>query len=506
MCPILNINFYQVASPMAESAFKTTKPTTEAKTHSVLEQAADVSSPSLAGYVLHMQGIVGNRAIQSGLLDTLNEKLGKKPVVGKILNFINSGKKETDLPGQETEQEEGVGLPEVDNATTSAPPNNAPATQQPLGSGPVDLPGQEGGEGANSSNAKSLGYDKPLKQQDLLKEYQEQERDRPQEQGIGPKQTWNRKAPGAPVKYIQTEEERAAYELLLDASKQLFVWKEQVIDTTAMKPAFSIGMVNKSNGRVIFVMTASGKIYVADEGKETRQQEIMVNNQKMTVYLSLFNHSSLVAGSPVTAAGEMFFTQGRLTRITDFSGHYQPSIEHTMQVLEALDKGGLQGLDQVEVEFFVGEGQTQTARQLLDLKKTVEWSKFRNTLELKAFDTSWARAKFDDAHTRIKTIFSELSAGEQEYVLKQYYLRGKYYGDDELKMMEGFFSDLGRNFAEYDRQRQQAQAMAYSQPPSDEPQQGPSGQSMDYFKRSSEESPNPQTTPPSPQPKEPDYH
>jgi len=49
-----------------------------------------------------------------------------------------------------------------------------------------------------------------------------------------------------------------------------------------------------------------------------------------------FHHSSLVAGAPVAGAGELYIDDGVLVGVTDESGHYQPPIELTAQVLRRL--------------------------------------------------------------------------------------------------------------------------------------------------------------------------
>ncbi|MCL9684462.1 hypothetical protein [Legionella maioricensis] len=66
--------------------------------------------------------------------------------------------------------------------------------------------------------------------------------------------------------------------------------------------------------------------------------------------LSLFNHygmkdriahSSMNAGSPVVAAGEIRIEKGVLKGITTFSGHYQPSLFNVYRLLEHVSKHGI---------------------------------------------------------------------------------------------------------------------------------------------------------------------
>lgn len=420
--------------------------------------------PDMVSTIMALQGTVGNRAIQRTFLGKLTAKLINKPLIGKVLGKVMGGKKSTDLPGSEQDEEQaqdgGVGLPEVEEDT---PPAQAiaPSTHQPLQEGQaVDLPGEDTEESNSAQDApanarprgKTVSYNKPLKQKDLLPEYAEQERDQPHEPGVGPKQTWNRKAPDAPVKYMQSEEEQETYKLLFEAAQQLFIWQEQIVDTSQMVPAFGVEIA-KSKGRAIFAMTAAGKIYIADEGKEVKSIPDISGNPALKKYLSLFNHSSLVAGSPVTAAGEMFFKEGKLVRITDFSGHYQPGIEHTMQVLEVLHTNGLQGMENIEVEFF-GTEQTYTADYLLKLKQEqgANWNELRNTLEMMVFQKLSKINHLEEAHLRIKMVYASLKPEQKKLVLEEYMIKND---QDKMRQLVG---ELGEDYeAVRERRRQERQ-------------------------------------------------
>ncbi len=54
-----------------------------------------------------------------------------------------------------------------------------------------------------------------------------------------------------------------------------------------------------------------------------------------------FHHSSFVAGGEVAGAGEITVTNGRLTGIGRFSGHYLPTTEMQQQVIDHLRNSGL---------------------------------------------------------------------------------------------------------------------------------------------------------------------
>jgi len=56
---------------------------------------------------------------------------------------------------------------------------------------------------------------------------------------------------------------------------------------------------------------------------------------------SNFYHSSYLAGQTVLCAGEIKIKNGFITEVTDDSGHYQPSLTHLVNVLEALRMYGV---------------------------------------------------------------------------------------------------------------------------------------------------------------------
>jgi len=121
---------------------------------------------------------------------------------------------------------------------------------------------------------------------------------------------------GSRVKYL-TDAERAAYKLdfkdgkIYDANGRLF-------DTSAASSAHSGG------GNAIFVMDANGQIYASK-----------------TQVVGEFHHSSLAAGQPVAAAGELRVEQGVLKGISDKSGHYRPTSDMTDQALNVLESRGI---------------------------------------------------------------------------------------------------------------------------------------------------------------------
>lgn len=78
------------------------------------------------------------------------------------------------------------------------------------------------------------------------------------------------------------------------------------------------------DGFAIFVMDATGVIYVSFDHQQGR-----------------FHHSSLLAGAPVAAAGDMTILNGRLLAISNASGHYRPPPSSLLAVLGNLEALGI---------------------------------------------------------------------------------------------------------------------------------------------------------------------
>lgn len=92
--------------------------------------------------------------------------------------------------------------------------------------------------------------------------------------------------------------------------------RNERFDTSGADPSHS--------GRAaIFVMDADGNVFASN-----------VN----VVYL--FHHSTILAGEPVAAAGELFVNNGVISKITNCSGHYKPEYETTAQLKDVLKKAG----------------------------------------------------------------------------------------------------------------------------------------------------------------------
>jgi hypothetical protein len=127
---------------------------------------------------------------------------------------------------------------------------------------------------------------------------------------------------GTPVQYLDPAG-RAPYELhirgglIYDAAGNLF-------DTADAQTLHS------DDSRAIFVMDEHGRFYASKWHKPGE-----------------FHHSSLVAGDPVAAAGEIDVRNGQVLVVSDKSGHYIPRRAFTYQ---ALDKLRIEGVDLTNVQ------------------------------------------------------------------------------------------------------------------------------------------------------------
>lgn len=71
-----------------------------------------------------------------------------------------------------------------------------------------------------------------------------------------------------------------------------------------------------------------------------------VINTKGEIYLfehkeGALRHSSMMAGNSVFAAGEMVIVEGKLTKISTYSGHYEPDMRNVYMVLKYLERQGV---------------------------------------------------------------------------------------------------------------------------------------------------------------------
>lgn len=86
-------------------------------------------------------------------------------------------------------------------------------------------------------------------------------------------------------------------------------------------PKLEEGLNQRAVGLGIYVMDDRGELWVSFEAKPR-----------------VLHHSSLLAGAPVSAAGEMLIFNGVLYGINNYSGHYQPPpivIERVLSILKS---------------------------------------------------------------------------------------------------------------------------------------------------------------------------
>jgi hypothetical protein len=96
-------------------------------------------------------------------------------------------------------------------------------------------------------------------------------------------------------------------------------------DANSQKPLDTSQMVTNFSGpgKAIYVMSETGNLHVSSH--------VMGNR----------HHSSLLAGSPVACGGELEAHGGRLTWLSNKSGHYMPKVPHLLQVLHQMQKKGV---------------------------------------------------------------------------------------------------------------------------------------------------------------------
>ena len=121
-----------------------------------------------------------------------------------------------------------------------------------------------------------------------------------------------------------SERDRSAYEVLIKDGKLCSAQGDR------LDPQLSLPEHSDRTGTAIYVLDTWGTLYVTFDHR-----------------FGEIHHSSLVAGAPVLAAGEMVIMDGLLLSISNASGHYKPPPQAIDVVLEHLDRFGAD-LSQVE--------------------------------------------------------------------------------------------------------------------------------------------------------------
>ena len=133
------------------------------------------------------------------------------------------------------------------------------------------------------------------------------------------------------VKYLSTQDRRQA---LVRVHKGLLIDQQNYPLNQGYQSPFEHPLVrfpeqpsknqNLEHGFAIYVMNAQGQILVSFNAERHH-----------------FHHSSLVAGGPVAAAGEMIIFAGKLYAINNRSGHYRPPPKALERVLKVLTRMGI---------------------------------------------------------------------------------------------------------------------------------------------------------------------
>jgi len=167
---------------------------------------------------------------------------------------------------------------------------------------------------------------------------------------------------GQITKYITNETERSWHEA--KAKKKVFgksvvEFGGDLLDTTSFTMVTAMGG-QIQEGRAIFVIASSGKLYIADQGGAAAT---LLEFEK-------FHHTTLVGGEPIIAAGEIWAEKGVIKGISDKSGHYmfgETTDTYTIQALQHFKDNGI-SVDDLKVELY-GRGTVKAGELLNEVKK-----------------------------------------------------------------------------------------------------------------------------------------
>ena len=118
-----------------------------------------------------------------------------------------------------------------------------------------------------------------------------------------------------------TDAERAEYNI--EIYNGLFYKSGEIFDCSHLE-------AHDRAGYVAFTLNVSGELSVFSHLSSNEDK----NGKKLA-------HSSMNAGAPLLAAGEMEIKKGVLVSINTFSGHYEPSIRTLVRFLEYLSERGI---------------------------------------------------------------------------------------------------------------------------------------------------------------------
>ncbi|MBV72037.1 MAG: hypothetical protein CMH52_11980 [Myxococcales bacterium] len=139
----------------------------------------------------------------------------------------------------------------------------------------------------------------------------------------------------ATVRYVTDPNERAAM--------KLYVRDGLLTDQNGDSLDPATDKFPDRDGLAIFVMDRQQQIYVSFDHVQNK-----------------FHHSSILAGQPVLAAGDMTIVQGKLLELTNSSGHYRPGPKTLELVMMRLKE---MGVDMSEVKVVALHGSKKRSQK-----------------------------------------------------------------------------------------------------------------------------------------------
>lgn len=102
-----------------------------------------------------------------------------------------------------------------------------------------------------------------------------------------------------------------------------------IVRGESKEPYDTANMYSRGSGSgfAIFVMSKNGIFYSGSHN------------------VGIFHHSSFLTGADVASAGEMKVEHGKLTHLTNKSGHYKPDRQQMMQAVDELKREGVDMTD-----------------------------------------------------------------------------------------------------------------------------------------------------------------
>ena len=106
-------------------------------------------------------------------------------------------------------------------------------------------------------------------------------------------------------------------------------------------------MVPSGRGKHIYTMDGTGALRATDPAAEMQRKPMpgTDGSTNATTQLGFVNHSSTVQGGNVAAAGDMAVEDGRLSLLSNASGHYRPDVGMLHQAAHRIGEMGAMNVD-----------------------------------------------------------------------------------------------------------------------------------------------------------------